>query len=133
MSAGDSSIGAYSPAAGTPALKYFVVSLFGRVPSGGRRYPLVELDPRVTDEVHEVQGVQVVGVRIRPDACPDAHVRFLPEASRFSEPMTSRTFCARMSKLDFDEMTVPGKLTVFRITKPLPRQPLSMERDGLCR
>ena len=36
------------------------------------------------------------------------------------QSMTSRTFCSRTSKLDFDEMTVPGRLTVFRMTKSLP-------------
>ncbi|MGA2666380.1 MAG: type IV secretory system conjugative DNA transfer family protein [Nitrososphaerales archaeon] len=36
------------------------------------------------------------------------------------QSITSRTFCSRTSKLDFDEMTVPGRLTIFRITKSLP-------------
>ena len=36
------------------------------------------------------------------------------------QSITSRTFCARTSKLDFAEMTTPGRLTIFRITKSLP-------------
>src|SRR5208282_4506831 len=36
------------------------------------------------------------------------------------QSITSRTFCSRTSKLDFDEMMVPGRLTIFRITKTLP-------------
>jgi len=36
------------------------------------------------------------------------------------QSITSRTFCARTSKLDFSEMTTPGRLTIFRITKSLP-------------
>ena len=36
------------------------------------------------------------------------------------QSITSRTFCARTSKLDFAEMTTPGRLTIFRITKALP-------------
>ena len=36
------------------------------------------------------------------------------------QSITSRTFCARNSKLDFSEMTTPGRLTIFRITKSLP-------------
>jgi TraM recognition site of TraD and TraG/Helicase HerA, central domain len=51
---------------------------------------------------------------------------FAPVVNRISnfvlppQSMTSRTFCARTSKLDFDEMTQPGRLTIFRITKSLP-------------
>ncbi len=51
---------------------------------------------------------------------------FAPVVNRISnfvlppQSMTSRTFCARTSKLDFDEMTTPGRLTIFRITKSLP-------------
>jgi len=36
------------------------------------------------------------------------------------QSITSRTFCARTSKLDFSEMTTPGRLTIFRITKSQP-------------
>jgi hypothetical protein len=36
------------------------------------------------------------------------------------QSITSRTFCARTSKLDFSEMTTPGRLTIFRITRSLP-------------
>jgi len=36
-----------------------------------------------------------------------------------SQSKTSRTFCARVSKLNFDEMTQPGRLTIFRVTKSL--------------
>ena len=51
---------------------------------------------------------------------------FAPVVNRISnfvlppQSITSRTFCARTSKLDFDEMTTPGRLTIFRITKSLP-------------
>ena len=51
---------------------------------------------------------------------------FSPVINRISnfvlppQSITSRTFCSRISKLDFDEMTVPGNLTIFRITKTLP-------------
>ena len=51
---------------------------------------------------------------------------FSPVINRISnfvlppQSITSRTFCSRTSKLDFDEMTVPGRLTIFRITKTLP-------------
>ena len=51
---------------------------------------------------------------------------FAPVVNRISnfvlppQSITSRTFCARTSKLDFDEMTRPGRLTIFRITKSLP-------------
>ena len=51
---------------------------------------------------------------------------FAPVVNRISnfvlppQSMTSRTFCARTSKLDFDEMTALGRLTIFRITKSLP-------------
>jgi len=51
---------------------------------------------------------------------------FAPVVNRISnfvlppQSITSRTFCSRTSKLDFDEMTQPGRLTIFRITKSLP-------------
>jgi hypothetical protein len=51
---------------------------------------------------------------------------FAPVVNRISnfvlppQSITSRTFCSRTSKLDFDEMMVPGRLTIFRITKTLP-------------
>ncbi|MGH9917504.1 MAG: TraM recognition domain-containing protein, partial [Nitrososphaerales archaeon] len=51
---------------------------------------------------------------------------FAPVVNRISnfvlppQSITSRTFCSRTSKLDFDDMMVPGKLTIFRITKALP-------------
>src|SRR5208283_4248344 len=51
---------------------------------------------------------------------------FAPVVNRISnfvlppKSITSRTFCARTSKLDFAEMTTPGRLTIFRITKALP-------------
>jgi DNA helicase HerA-like ATPase len=51
---------------------------------------------------------------------------FAPVVNRISnfvlppQSITSRTFCSRTSKLDFDEMTTPGRLTIFRITKSLP-------------
>src|SRR5271157_1759713 len=51
---------------------------------------------------------------------------FSPVINRISnfvlppQSITSRTFCSRTSRLDFDEMTVPGNLTIFRITKALP-------------
>ena len=51
---------------------------------------------------------------------------FAPVVNRISnfvlppQSITSRTFCSRTSKLDFDDMMVPGRLTIFRITKTLP-------------
>ena len=51
---------------------------------------------------------------------------FAPVVNRISnfvlppQSITSRTFCSRTSKLDFDEMMIPGRLTIFRITKTLP-------------
>jgi len=51
---------------------------------------------------------------------------FAPVVNRISnfvlppQSITSRTFCSRTSKLDFEEMMVPGRLTIFRITKTLP-------------
>ena len=51
---------------------------------------------------------------------------FAPVVNRISnfvlppQSITSRTFCSRASKLDFDEMTTPGRLTIFRLTKSLP-------------
>ena len=51
---------------------------------------------------------------------------FAPVVNRISnfvlppQSITSRTFCSRTSKLDFDEMMAPGRLTIFRITKTLP-------------
>jgi len=51
---------------------------------------------------------------------------FAPVVNRISnfvlppQSITSRTFCSRTSKLDFDAMMVPGRLTIFRITKTLP-------------
>jgi predicted transcriptional regulator len=51
---------------------------------------------------------------------------FSPVINRISnfvlppQSITSRTFCSRTSRLDFDEMTIPGNLTIFRITKTLP-------------
>ncbi len=57
--------------------------------------------------------------KLRKDAFPPVVNRI----SNFvlpSQSITSRTFCSRTSKLDFDEMTTPGRLTIFRITKTLP-------------
>jgi hypothetical protein len=51
---------------------------------------------------------------------------FAPVVNRISnfvlppQSITSRTFCSRTTKLDFDAMMVPGQLTIFRITKTLP-------------
>jgi Helicase HerA, central domain/TraM recognition site of TraD and TraG len=51
---------------------------------------------------------------------------FAPVVNRISnfvlppQSITPRTFCSRASKLDFDEMTTPGRLTIFRLTKSLP-------------
>jgi len=63
---------------------------------------------------------------------------FAPVINRISNfvlpprSMTSRTFCARTSKLDFHEMTAPGRLTIFRIKVPpirLSEADLGVHRD----
>jgi len=53
----------------------------------------------------------------------EAFASVVNRISNFALPpnsITSRTFCSRTSKLDFDEMTVPGRLTIFRLPKSLP-------------
>ncbi|MDG6925482.1 MAG: ATP-binding protein [Nitrososphaerota archaeon] len=53
----------------------------------------------------------------------DAFASVINRIANFVLPpqsITLRTFCARISKLDFSEMTTPGRLTIFRITKSLP-------------
>jgi len=53
----------------------------------------------------------------------EAFASVVNRISNFTLPpqsITSRTFCSRTSKLDFDEMTVPGRLTIFRLPKSLP-------------
>ena len=53
----------------------------------------------------------------------DAFLSVINRISNFVLPphsLTSRTFCTRTSRLDVEEMTAPGRLTIFRITKSLP-------------
>jgi len=53
----------------------------------------------------------------------DAFLSVVNRISNFvlpSHSLTSRTFCTRTSRLDFQEMTAPGSLTIFRLTKSLP-------------
>ncbi len=53
----------------------------------------------------------------------DAFSPVINRISNFVLPpksITSRTFCSRTTRLDLDEMLVPGRLTIFRIPKTLP-------------
>ncbi|MDE1853266.1 MAG: type IV secretory system conjugative DNA transfer family protein [Thaumarchaeota archaeon] len=53
----------------------------------------------------------------------EAFASVVNRISNFTLPprsITSRTFCSRTSKLDFEEMMTPGKLTIFRLPKSLP-------------
>ena len=53
----------------------------------------------------------------------DAFLSVVNRISNFvlpSHSLTSRTFCTRTSRLDFQEMAAPGSLTIFRLTKSLP-------------
>ncbi|MDG7011920.1 MAG: TraM recognition domain-containing protein [Nitrososphaerota archaeon] len=53
----------------------------------------------------------------------EAFASVVNRISNFTLPpqsITSRTFCSRTSKLDFEEMMTPGKLTMFRLPKSLP-------------
>jgi hypothetical protein len=53
----------------------------------------------------------------------DAFAPVVKKISNFVPPpqsITSRMFCSRTSKLDLDNMMVPGRLTIFRITKMRP-------------
>ena len=53
----------------------------------------------------------------------EAFASVVNRISNFTLPpqsITSRTFCSRTSKLDFEEMMTPGRLTIFRLPKSLP-------------